>query len=251
MGGLFQPYRYGPAAKQVFYLARPRGNPASQQLAILVHGGNYLYGSAMDAGMLPLTKFFLDRGYWVASVDYRTLVTEKWPTPVVDTADGIAAVLKHLEGKVTDVTYVGFSAGAVSGALLLYSNQFPDVPRIDKFIGISGLYNHQAVGEGPIQAIQQGSLERLDILRSVDSLAQPKTDTPALLIEGTHDYFADKYPNTPQSHAATLEQLLKRSRVDAQSYWVAQEGFTDHMGPLELIAAGDRHVTIVLENFLH
>lgn len=252
----FKAYQYGPDRKNILYLAVPKqtihSKSVSPKLALLVHGGNYLSGSAEGWDMAILAKPFLQKGYVVASLDYRDLSTDIWPLPVKDVIQGIVHVQKLLAQSppITETVYVGFSAGAVTGALLLYSEQFQDIPRIDKFIGISGLYSKKATALRPVEEIRQLSVNQFNILDAVQEIGKPKTLTPALLIEGTEDYFVDRFPNTADSHAEYLKARLKQHHLSAESYWVDTPGYKDHVGPLHLMAQGDTALLKKLNAFL-
>jgi acetyl esterase/lipase len=245
----FKHYTYGPTSKNAFYLHLPKQSGKRPKLALLVHGGNFLYGSATDASMIPLAHFFLERGYAVATIDYRPLTTHTWPTPVKDVAQGIQAVQK-IVGETDETVFVGFSAGAVTGSLLLYSEDFPTVTGIDRFIGLSGLYSKAAVAEDPIEAIRYESLERVNLLNIVREIRTPKMRVPALLVEGSRDYFADRYPHTDRSHARSLEKLLTQHHIPAQTHWTASETFSGHEGPILAMASQDSNLIDALEKFL-
>ncbi len=246
----FRAYQYGPAEKQVFYMVHPMGLSKPEKLAILVHGGGFLSGSALGFDVQPLAHYFLNRGYTVASVDYRTLTGSSWPTPVQDIAEGIHAVYRQFAQPPEESVLVGFSAGAVSGALLLYGQNYPPLPEIDKFIGISGLYSKAATAEAPIRDIRIQSLKQENLLEIVDDIRRPSTKTPALLIQGTRDYFADRYPGTSKSHASYLSALLNEHQIHSKVYWARQEGYDDHVGPISLITLGHPEMIQTMDRFL-
>jgi acetyl esterase/lipase len=242
-------YAYAANPQTVFYLTRPM-RPNGKGV-LLVHGGNFLYGSALDADMMSLARLFLQQGYTVASLDYRTLTDQHWPIPVTDVAQGVSAALKIMGPTVRQAVYVGYSAGAVAGALLAYSDDYPPLPAtVTQFVGISGLYSKAAVGELPIQAIEDASRDAISLMDIVQDIGRPKSRVAALLLEGSADYFADKYPGRPNSHAATLERLLKRHRIAAQTHWVDRKGYSGHEGPLLLLARRDDELLSLLRRFL-
>ncbi len=247
----FQQYYYGPDNKNVYEYAKPKGPSKSQNLVILVHGGNFLEGSATEDILAPLAEFFLQQGSAVASLEYRSLKDADWPAPIEDIREGVESVVQRFGSKGTKTIYVGYSAGAVAGALLLYSPQFARPPlQVNKFIGISGLYSRQATTKEPVQLIQDESRNHLNILEVIADITNPIARTPALIIEGSEDTFADNYPNTPASHAAYLAQLLRQNRIQAGVYWSNQPGFNDHEGPLKLIARRDPVLIETIEQFL-
>jgi acetyl esterase/lipase len=198
-----------------------------------------------------VAAYFLKRGYAVASIDYRTLQSNYWPTPVTDVEQGIKAVFRLFSNKINDVTYVGYSAGAVTGALLLYSNQFDTIQGIQRFIGISGLYDKEATPKEPIKVIQHHSLGKINLLESVESIQDAKTQTPALLIEGSEDYFADRFPYTDRSHANRLQQFLHAYHTPASVLWANQPNYNDHEGPIHLFATDDAKLNAAIKDFLN
>lgn len=248
----FQSISYGTDPKQMLYLAMPDASntPEKFPLVFLVHGGNYLSGSASDDSMQILASYFLKRGFAVASIDYRTLQQNHWPTPITDVQQGIEKALQLAGDQASDVTYVGYSAGAVTGALLLYSNHFTTPPNIHRFIGISGLYDKSAVSLDPIEAIRSQSIDHVNLLHIVDEIHDVKTQTPALLIEGAKDYFADKYPYTNRSHAAQLQRLLQRHHTPAFTYWVTEPDYNTHEGPISLFGLSDPKLNAAIDKFM-
>ena len=81
--------------------------------------------------MKVLSDFFLEEGYIVAAIKYRVCPDVTWPTPVEDIAQGINAIFNLLNEKkfnVNETIYVGFSAGSIAGALILYSGKYVSAP---------------------------------------------------------------------------------------------------------------------------
>ncbi|MCE3236752.1 MAG: esterase/lipase [Vampirovibrio sp.] len=252
----FERHAYGPDPQQYLYLYRPErlsGQSETQDkapLAVLVHGGNYLFGSATEYSMMPLADYMMKWGYAVASINYRTLQHHRWPAPVTDVRDGIYEAQRLLRGKVQQTMFVGYSAGAVTGALLLYADQYGHLDGIDRFIGISGLYDKAAASPDPVAAIRHQSLGQVDLLKVVDTIKAPKRPVPALLIEGRRDYFADNFPGTPRSHAERLARLLQQHHIPARTFWTEGEGFDGHDGPIAMLALKERAIIAVLDSFL-
>jgi acetyl esterase/lipase len=245
----FKRYHYGMDHQNVVYIHMPNHH-GRVPLAILVHGGNYLFGSATDYSMLPLACYFVDQGYAVASVEYRTLQHHRWPVPVEDVRQAVSYIFRSIGDRVDQTTYVGYSAGAVTGALLLYTDHYGHIDGIDRFIGLSGLYDKTATSPDPVETIRSQSLERIDLLRVIDHIRNPKQPVPALLVEGSRDYFADQYPDTPQSHAEKLAGLLQGHHIPAKTFWSTAAGLDNHDGPIALFAMRDRAFMKTLNAFL-
>lgn len=246
----FKRYHYGLDPQNVVYIHLPERVHERVPLAILVHGGNYLYGSATDDSMLPLARYFMEQGYAVASVDYRTLQHHHWPVPVEDVRQAVSYIFRSIGDRIEHTTYVGYSAGAVTGALLLYTEQYGHIDGIDHFIGLSGLYDKAAASPEPVAAIRSQSLERIDLLRVIEQIHNPRQSVPALLVEGSRDYFADQFPDTPQSHMEKLAGLLQAHRIPVQTFWATEAGMNDHEGPIALFTLRDRSFLKTLDAFL-
>jgi acetyl esterase/lipase len=242
----FSRRHYGLDPQKVVYLYIPPSADEERRvpLAILVHGGNYLHGSATDYSMLPLARYFMERGYAVASVEYR------WPAPVEDVRDAIGYIFRSVGERIESTTYVGYSAGAVTGALLLYGDQFGHIDGIDRFIGLSGLYDKEATSADPVMAIRQQSLEGIDLLKVIEHIRQPQAEVPALLVEGSRDYFVDRYPHTERSHAECLAALLKQHGIRVQTFWGVDPGYDTHDGPIALFTLREPQFIKTLDAFL-
>jgi acetyl esterase/lipase len=246
----FKRYHYGLDPQNVVYIHVPDASNRRVPLAILVHGGNYLFGSATDYSMLPLARYFMEQGYAVASVDYRTLQHHRWPVPVEDVRQAISYIFRSIGDRVDHTTYVGYSAGAVTGALLLYTQQYGHIDGIDRFIGLSGLYDKDAASHEPIAAIRSQSLEHVDLLTVIDHIHKPQAPIPALLVEGSRDYFADQFPGTPNSHAERLAGVLNAQHIPARTFWADEAGLDGHDGPIALFTHRDSAFINTLERFL-
>ncbi len=229
------------------------GNANSGQgvsLVILVHGGGFIGGSADGKNMQTLEQFFKGEGYMVESLSYELCPAVKWPTPVDDIAKAVNDTISKYQNqgvKIHDITYVGFSAGSTAGALLLYSDKYPTIAPITRFIGFSGVYSPYAVS-----SVANDSISECNINPSQDLVydSKAKTQTKALLIEGQADAY-DKYPETSQSSAEYLSGILKNEGIYNQVYWATEpNGKCGHGCAIQQVGAGDQDTINTINNFM-
>ncbi len=231
-----------------------QGNATSSgqgiSLVILVHGGGFIGGSADGKNMQTLEQFFKGEGYTVESLSYELCPSVKWPTPVDDIAKGVNDTIAKYQNqgiKIHNITYVGFSAGSTAGALLLYSDKYPNIPDITRFIGFSGVYSPIATSH-----VADDSISECNINVSQDLVysSVAKTHTKALLIEGQADAY-DKYPETPQSSAEYLSGILTKDGVYNQVYWATEpNGKCGHGCAIQQVGAGDQQIIDIINNFM-
>lgn len=244
-------YTYGPGEKNFFVLTVPEKQIKAKKtkIVLLVHGGKLTSGSPYGSDMDVLADFFLDRGYAVARIGYRLCPDVKWPTPIEDIGRGVQSVYHFLRSDgfiMEDVTYAGFSAGALSGALLLHSEKYQSeaATHIDRFISLDGVFSPFALtGEATETRIKCGGDPKKDLVYS------KKSRVPALLIEGNADAY-DAQPMTKNSHAEFLAQTLREDSIYAETYWAKRKEKCGHDCPIALLGMKDREITRVIENFM-
>jgi acetyl esterase/lipase len=259
----FTRYDYGPSEKNYFLLSISEEDIVAKKtkLVIVTHGGGFLGGGPEDEVTEGgIGTYFLEQGYSVASIGYQLCPEVKWPTPVEDIGRGVQAVfdLAIEEGvEIDDVTYSGFSAGPGAGALLLYSDKYPSMPPIDRFVSFGGTFSYEAV----TQVAKETILECEDTAES--AIVYPdiikKSKTPALLIEGEGDEF-DAYPETERSHPEFLADLLRKSGIHAETFWAREESLLKLNHPLktecihgcgvDLLMLGDEEIRSAVDAFM-
>ena len=196
-------------------------------LIVWVHGGAWRRGSKENPSILPL----VDKGYAVASVDYRLTPVAPFPANVHD----IKAAIRYLRDRADLYGYKkdgfvisGSSAGGhlaalvgvtnghekLEGAVGDYLDASSDVAAIVDFYGASNITTilNQSTPHG--LSVRVPALELLigghpDDLPEIAKLASPifhvdKDDPPLLLIHGDQD------PQMPINQAHELHGVYKR-----------------------------------------
>jgi len=241
---------YGTQANQNYHLFasdQALQNKDHAKVAVLVHGGGYQMGSSEDSNWLNVAKQFVDQGYVVASVNYRLFdgTSElNWPDPVTDVADGINDLYKKLGEAgytVENSTYVGESAGADTGAFLIFSDQYDSgerkIPKFNNFIGMSGQFNEAAVPEQLLERYK-AKLGLPSWEAFVPQTYDPESKkTNVMLIGGNADHF-DQYAGTENSHVNTFAHFLEQNQVAVKALTLTQEGYNGHDGPLKAFGQG-------------
>jgi acetyl esterase/lipase len=199
--------------------ALKKDSPDKPRLIVWVHGGAWRSGSRKD---MPLGGL-IDRGYAVASVDYRLSTDARFPAQIHD----IKAAIRFLRAKAADygydaakVTVAGNSAGGHLAALVGVTNghkelegtvgdhldQKSDVQAIVSLYGMSNLTTILAQSTPHGLSVRVPALQLLlgaqpEEVPDLAKLASPvfhvdERDPPLLLIHGDQD------PQAPinQSH---------------------------------------------------
>ena len=202
-------------------LHRPQGeNPP---LIVYVHGGAWRAGSKSS---VPIAKL-LDRGFAIASVDYRLSMQAVFPAQVHDIKAAIRflrANAKTFQVDAAKITIIGSSAGGHLAALVGVTNghktlegglgehldQSSDVQAIVSYYGASNLQSilSQSTEFGltvRIPALKLLLGDTPENMRDLAKLASPvahldKSDPPLLLIHGDAD---------PQMPPAQSQELAK------------------------------------------
>jgi len=246
--------RYGEDRRQFvdLYLPDRRG----VWLAFVVHGGGFRGGTATGTSAKTMASPFFDRGFAVASVEYRVCPSVKWPTPIEDIARGIKATLSYLESEGVEVrgsVYIGSSAGAIAGALLIYgpeADSYGVWNVFDGYIGLSGGYCISVFPEARLRE-SNGTYLLCDAeIREMfpfDDFIEVKR-VPALLIAGDEDRLLDGKAGTDgiNHQAECFASLLRSKGVPVRTLYVKG----GHGVPVRRIAAGDDRVLSAIDGFL-
>lgn len=254
-------YRYGTRAENHFYVLRPQEEKNNGKLMIFLHGGGFL-NSAATADSDPIFKRFLDKGFTLATVDYPYLGNaNNSPIPfhliMDDISKGVTAAYHTLAKDAKEVVLAGVSAGAAASALLLYSDKFPEIPKIDKFVGFAGVYNPDAVSEGLNGWVRGETPNHQDfssLLRAENGQAllagNPRTQTPALLLQGGDDSTDDKHGD-PASSAYWLKCRLSGSEnnPNCQFAYINDDGYNHHTGVVDAVADGKTEASKLFDKF--
>lgn len=94
------------------------GSAKSRPVAVYVHGGGWTQGSkASGAGMVALPEL-LQRGYLVASIDYRLAPEFKFPAQIEDAKCAVRFLRAHAKEYDLDPTRIGVFGGSAGGHLV-------------------------------------------------------------------------------------------------------------------------------------
>ena len=251
---------YGDDAKQFYYLSYPEDYDADNaKVAVLVHGGAYKAGSPDDTNYKNIEDYFLDNGYIVANMDYRVFDGRspnlEWPDPITDVADGINNLFDKLETlgiNVTDKTYFGSSAGADTGAALLYSDKYDSgedkIPIFDQFITSGGHKNPTGMTEKDNELLDLWGINSFDEAFNY-SFDPASVSTKALIMEGSKDN-TDVNALSPSSHLNSFEQFLDDNGVDVDTRWVFDSDYNGHGGPVKAFGDQFKPVMNAIESVL-
>lgn len=78
---------------------------ARKPILVLVHGGGFEIGSRKDSHIVFLARFFVERGFFVASIDYRLGLPKNWTAQ-----DWIEANIRAVQDLRTFIRYLKFRA---------------------------------------------------------------------------------------------------------------------------------------------
>lgn len=194
-------------------------NATSVDLIIYVHGGGFVGGSALAKNSMGVVEFFRKRGFAAASVEYRVCPKVNLTELLGDISKGIKIVFEYFNKndiKVNKAVYIGSSAGAIAGALLIYAPPLPslDISQyIDGFIGFSGGYcaSYVSTNSSEKTRIYGVSIEYMMPFDKTSFKARKRV--PALLINGIYDKLLDKYAGKTNHHAICMEKWLKEHNI--------------------------------------
>ena len=197
-------------------------NATSVDLIIYVHGGGFVGGSALAKNSMGVVEFFRKRGFAAASVEYRVCPKVNLTELLGDISKGTKIVLEFFNKndiKINKAVYIGSSAGAIAGALLIYAPPLPslDISQyIDGFIGFSGGYcaSYVSTNSSEKTRIYGVSIEYMMPFDKTSFKARERV--PALLINGIYDKLLDKYAGKTNHHAICMEKWLKEHNISVK-----------------------------------
>ena len=197
-------------------------NATSVNLIIYVHGGGFVGGSALTKNSMDVVEFFRKRGFAAASVEYRVCPKVNLTELLGDISKGIKIVLEYFNKndiKINKAVYIGSSAGAIAGTLLIYTPPFPilDISQyIDGFIGFSEGYcaSYMSANSSEKTRIYGVSIEYMMPFDKTSLKARERV--PALLINGIYDKLLDKHAGKTNHHAICMEKWLKEHNISVK-----------------------------------
>ncbi|MCD6348309.1 MAG: alpha/beta hydrolase [Candidatus Korarchaeota archaeon] len=242
---------YGEGERNFVDLYLSDGNRT--KLVVFVHGGGFRGGTASGASAKVITRFFREIGFSVVSIEYRVCPEHQWPTPLEDIARGIKAAFQYLKERSVEVdgaVYIGSSAGAIAGALLIYG---PDAFKygvsryFNGYIGLSGGYCTSVATKDPREEFEACGVPIRDIM-PFDSYVGDPEKVPALLIGGLRDTLLDRFAGkgNVNHQVECMASYLGKYGVRVTKVYI--EG--GHGEPIRRILGRDPLVIEALFNFL-
>ncbi len=204
--------RYGPHRLQFVGLIYM----GSDRLVVYVHGGAFVAGSAFGRHWPVIRDFFLEKGFNVATVEYRRCMNFPFDEVISDINRGVLTAVDEVESRrhQVQVVYVGFSAGATAGAVLLVgNNSFRIDDRIGDYIWLSGVYNRDQPNLRNFSNVCRNISGYMEFTKDVS------TGLRVFMAEGTNDSF-DQYPQTNRSHLEYMRGILESKGVEVWAYWM-------------------------------
>ena len=133
---------YGSNSRQFLYLMEPRSRSKSEpdRLVVFVHGG--AWGSGFPEIYQLVSTPFLNEGFPIAIVGYRTFPTADCGGQVND----VTQAIQFLEGIMSDgtpppiITLVAHSTGSHISSLALATGRLAKFP-VDQFVSLAGVFD--------------------------------------------------------------------------------------------------------------
>lgn len=176
----------------------PPDSRASVPCVLVIHGGSWETGDSAE--LAPLNRYLADRGYAVASINYRLGAMHPFPAA----RDDVSAAVAYLQAKAstlgidpTRLVLLGRSAGGQLALLVAYTAHDPAIRGVVSFYGPSDLryaYEHPANPlvldtRGVLTAYLGGDLKTVPAQYDAASAINFVGDDtpPTLLIHGERD----------------------------------------------------------------
>jgi acetyl esterase/lipase len=206
------PYASDTIKKHLLDIYLPPGATAGTPLLIWVHGGAWMLNDKYaDMGYMKNTlRLFAEKGYALASIDYRHSTTAIFPAQIQDCNQAVDFLYKNAEKYKLDknkFALIGFSAGGHLASLLALSNN-SNVPEFyhskkkpdfkikavldfygpSEFLLFYGFANPDDSGEPISTLLGTSPLKRPDLSRKASPCTYvDKDDPPFFIIHGEKD----------------------------------------------------------------
>lgn len=225
--------------RQKLDLYVPKEGTRPLPLVVWIHGGGWRAGSKDN----PPVLWLLERGYAVASVNYRLSQHATFPAQIHDCKAAIRWLRANASKYGIDPNRIGVAGGSAGGHLVALLGTGGDVKELEGNLGVTGVSSRvQAVCDifGPTDFLRFEPMNRdpksllaqllggtVEEKKELYRLASPvthvsKDDPPFLILHGT----ADKL--VPVSQSEILEQALKQAGVEVTLVKIEGAG---HGGP--------------------
>lgn len=204
--------------------------PGKKPLLVLVHGGGFLYGDSQTRQVQWMYRYFRQRGYACASVNYRLAQEAPWPAAIED----VKAALRFLRANAASFgidadrfAIWGESAGGYLAAMAAVTddNTFGGVPALQVDGAISAKVQVLIDFYGPCELGDKGAdFQQEGIPGWVVSHANLWMNAPELKASGftqVEDYFLRKQCSTLSAEEADIYSPLSYlNRLDKGSFKV-------------------------------
>jgi acetyl esterase/lipase len=226
---------------------------ALRPCVIVVHGGSWSSG---DSRQLPeLNSFLAQRGYHVASINYRMAPKYQSPAPIEDIKKALTYLTRHAAGLHIDTNQfvlLGRSAGAQIALLAAYALHDKRIKGVVDFYGPADMVWGYAVPSNPLIMDSRGVMERyiggpykqMPAKYSACSPIEFVDDKtiPTLIIHGDNDVLV-----SPE-HSRRLNLKLQQRHIP--HYWLKLPWAT-HGFDFNLNGPGGQLSTYAVETFLN
>jgi acetyl esterase/lipase len=231
------PYANDTLKKHLLDIYLPPNATANTPLVVWVHGGAWMLNDkyADMSYMKETIKGFINKGYALASIDYRYSTTAIFPAQIQDCNQALEYLYQHADEYKLDknrIALIGFSAGGHLASLLALSANnhveefYPSGRRphfkIKCVLDFYGPSDFIAIAGNPVAAastepnpvsILLGAfpLQRPDLAKKASPVTYvDKDDPPFLIVQGEKD------ESVPYTQSVLLSSWLKVSGVKNQ-----------------------------------
>lgn len=218
----FRPY-WGDAASRTLEmdLLLPKQRAGLEPLPVLLFfcGGAF---RGMDRSIwLPALTYYADRGYAVASADYRTGPDGVYPACVEDVCDAVRFLMNNAERFNIDPDRIAVAGESAGGFLACRAGM--DVPGVRAIVDYYGVVDLTMPGDSEDcnNAVTDEFMRTrdADALREASPIARITKDTPPVLI-----LHGDRDPLVPFASSEAFYQKLNEAGVPAEFLALDGEG---------------------------
>lgn len=216
---------------QLMDIAVPASHPAAPMPAVVyIHGGGWETGDRLGGGFLEqLRPLLLQKGFVVASIDYRLAPANKWPAQIIDSTCAIRYLRAHASAYGIDPQRIGAWGGSAGGHLVSMlgttdatagfdvGEWSSESSRVAAVVDLFGPADLTAGGweKDPTQIVKDVFGDAAGTASDVLVKASPVTyvsrdDPPFLILQGDADH------SVPASQSQELAAKLTAAGVPAQ-----------------------------------
>ena len=150
--GQYERIFYGGSDAQYIDLYVPK-DTQSPRLFVLVHGGGFVANDAQSRQAQFMYRFFRDRGYACASVNYRLAEEAPFPAACEDVHEAVVFLAKHAQDYGYDASHIAIWGESAGGYLATREALTETEAPITDLVSYYGAYDLTAAG---MQFRQQG-----------------------------------------------------------------------------------------------